>query len=147
MRPQKKSQILEWTSGLSLAGPVQNEVSRESPRKESSKPSCVARWQITSTNHHHLCCSPETLSLCGFKLETVNERSFQGIWKVHIKLRSLIIRSHESGKVSTLTWQFSRPPQRLPTPQHNSSAGPAMGSLFVIHSKTHWFLKLPQKLP
>lgn len=38
MRPQKKSQILERTSGLSLAGPVQNEVPRESPRKDQASP-------------------------------------------------------------------------------------------------------------
>lgn len=93
---------------------------------------CVAGWQIASTNDHHLCCSPEILFLRGFRLGIVNERSFREIWKVYIKLRSLILRSHESHKAATLTWQFSRPPQRLPLHNHSSWAQPAMGSLFVI---------------
>ena len=104
---------------------------------------CVAGWQIASTDDHHSCCSPEILFLCGFRLRTVKERSFQEIWKVSIKLRSLILRSRESGKAASLTWQFSRPPQRLPLRNHSSWAGRAMGSLFVIARLTGFsnFLK------
>lgn len=131
MRPQKKKS----NSGVD----VRTEFSRSSskwgvqrkPQKgiKQAFQDCVACWQIASTNLHHLGCSPEILLLCGFKLEIVNERSFQGIWKVHIKLRSLIIRSHESGKASTLTWQFSRPPQRLPAPQSQQCSRTSLWSI------------------
>lgn len=60
---KKKSQIVEWNSGLNLVVPVHNDVPRESPRKQSSN---SLPWQCSLLpnfqHHHHFCCFPESFS-------------------------------------------------------------------------------------